>query len=148
MTRPCSTAATMVAKLSSVKTMSAASLESSVLVTPIATPMSALFKAGGIVHPVAGRCDDVPVFLQGLDYSELVLRRDTRVDGHLLDTTFQLLAREAGEIPSCQDAPVFGDAELSCDVPGGQGMVTRDHDRVDTRSLAGTNVVPGLGRGR
>ena len=42
MTRPCSTAPTMVAKLSSVMTMADASLATSVPLTPIAMPMSAM----------------------------------------------------------------------------------------------------------
>jgi hypothetical protein len=51
MTRPSSTAATMVAKLSSSSTISAASLETSVPVIPIATPMSAFFSAGASLTP-------------------------------------------------------------------------------------------------
>ena len=49
--RPSSTAATMVAKLSSASTMSAASLETSVPVIPMATPMSAVFNAGASLTP-------------------------------------------------------------------------------------------------
>ena len=49
--RPSSTAATIVAKLSSASTMSAASLETSVPVMPIATPMSAVFRAGASLTP-------------------------------------------------------------------------------------------------
>ena len=49
--RPSSTAATIVAKLSSASTMSAASLETSVPVMPIATPMSAVFSAGASLTP-------------------------------------------------------------------------------------------------
>ena len=49
--RPTSTAATMVAKLSSASTMSAASLDTSVPVMPMATPMSAVFSAGASFTP-------------------------------------------------------------------------------------------------
>ena len=49
--RPSSTAATIVAKLSSASTMSAASFETSVPVMPIATPMSAVFSAGASLTP-------------------------------------------------------------------------------------------------
>ena len=45
--RPSRTAATMVAKLSSARIMSAASLLTSVPVMPMATPMSAALSAGG-----------------------------------------------------------------------------------------------------
>ena len=51
MTRPSSTAATMVAKLSSSNTMLAAPLATSVPVIPIATPMSAFFNAGASFTP-------------------------------------------------------------------------------------------------
>ena len=49
--RPTSTAATIDAKLSSARTMSAASLATSVPAIPMATPMSALFKAGASLTP-------------------------------------------------------------------------------------------------
>ena len=49
--RPSSTAATMVAKLSSASTMSAACFETSVPVMPIATPMSAILSAGASLTP-------------------------------------------------------------------------------------------------
>ena len=49
--RPSSTAATIVAKLSSASTMSAASFETSVPVMPMATPMSAVFSAGASLTP-------------------------------------------------------------------------------------------------
>jgi hypothetical protein len=49
--RPSSTAAMMVAKLSSASTMSAAALDTSVPVMPIATPMSAVFNAGASLTP-------------------------------------------------------------------------------------------------
>src|SRR6185312_766430 len=51
MPRPSRTAPTMVAKLSSVRTIVAASLVTSVPVTPIATPMSALRRAGASLTP-------------------------------------------------------------------------------------------------
>ena len=49
--RPSSTAASMELKLSSVSTMSAASLETSVPVIPMATPISACFNAGASFTP-------------------------------------------------------------------------------------------------
>ena len=49
--RPFSTAFTIVAKLSSVKTIAAASLETSVPVIPIATPIFACFRAGASFTP-------------------------------------------------------------------------------------------------
>jgi hypothetical protein len=49
--RPSSTAATMVAKLSSASTMSAACFDTSVPVMPMAMPMSAFFRAGASLTP-------------------------------------------------------------------------------------------------
>ena len=49
--RPSCTAATIVAKLSSARIMSAASLVTSVPVTPMATPMSAVLRAGASFTP-------------------------------------------------------------------------------------------------
>ena len=49
--RPLTTARTMVAKLSSARIMDAASLETSVPVMPMATPMSAFFSAGASLTP-------------------------------------------------------------------------------------------------
>ncbi len=51
MARPSSTAATIDAKLSSIRIMSAASFETSVPLTPIATPMSAALSAGASLTP-------------------------------------------------------------------------------------------------
>ena len=49
--RPLTTAPTMVAKLSSVRIMEAASLLTSVPVMPMATPMSAALRAGASLTP-------------------------------------------------------------------------------------------------
>ena len=49
--RPLVTALTMVAKLSSVRIIAAASLETSVPVIPIATPIFAFFSAGASLTP-------------------------------------------------------------------------------------------------
>ena len=51
MIRPCSMAETMLAKLSSVRTISAVCLDTSVPVMPIATPMLARFRAGASFTP-------------------------------------------------------------------------------------------------
>ena len=51
MPRPCLTASTMVAKLSSVSVMSAAPLATSVPVMPMAQPMSAALSAGASFTP-------------------------------------------------------------------------------------------------
>ena len=64
--RPSSTAASMEAKLSSVSTMSAASLATSVPVMPMATPMSAWRERRGVVDAVAGHGHHVALALQGV----------------------------------------------------------------------------------
>src|ERR687898_543982 len=43
-----------------------------------------LSQGRSIVYAVAGHSNDVALILQSLDYVELVLRRDSRVDGHPL----------------------------------------------------------------
>ena len=52
MMRPSRTAATTVAKLSSARTMSAASLATSVPTRPMAAPISALLQRRGVIDPV------------------------------------------------------------------------------------------------
>src|SRR5215207_8402253 len=47
----------------------------------------------GIVYSVAGHGDDMAFLLQGFDYVELVLRRDPRVDGHLLNEVYEIFPR-------------------------------------------------------
>ena len=57
--RPSSTPVTMEVKLSSSRIMSAACLDTSEPEIPMATPMSAFFKGGGVVHPVPCYGDDL-----------------------------------------------------------------------------------------
>ena len=64
MIRPSSTAATMLAKLSSVRTMSAVSLETSVPVIPMATPMLARFSAGASFTPSPVMATTCPLALK------------------------------------------------------------------------------------
>src|SRR5829696_5357825 len=113
-----------------------------------------LSQGRGVVYAVAGHGNDVVLVLQGFDYIEPVLRRDPRVDGHLLDEVLQPPFAYASEVPSRQDAPCFafgpviGDAELARDGPSGQRVVARHHYGSDTRSLAGFHGIFGLGSGR
>src|SRR5919107_798085 len=108
--------------------------------------ISSLF--GDVGARYAHRHDDMAFLLQGFHYVELVLRRDPRVDRHLLNEVHEILPRQASEISLRQDAPLLGDAELGRDVPGGQGMVASDHHRSDARSLAGLYGILGLRPGR
>src|SRR5919112_6467088 len=52
----------------------------------------------GVVYSVAGHGDDMAFLLQGFHYVELVLRRDPRVDRHLLNEVHEILPRQASEI--------------------------------------------------
>src|SRR3954466_377607 len=105
--RPSSTAATMVAKLSSASTMSAASLDTSVPVMPMAMPMSAVFRAGASLTPSpvmatvrAPRCHALPrhggrqaLALQCSHDPQLVLGIDARVHRHVADGLIERLLR-------------------------------------------------------
>ncbi len=64
MALPSSMAATMVAKLSSARTISEASLVTSVPVMPMATPMSALLSAGASFTPSPVMATMCPLFLR------------------------------------------------------------------------------------
>ena len=85
MRRPSSTAATIVAKLSSARTMSAASLLTSVPVIPIATPMSANLSAGASLTPSPVIATTAPRVFARLDDPELLLGVRPRVDGNVVD---------------------------------------------------------------
>ena len=79
--RPFFTAWTMVAKLSSVRTMAAASLATSVPVMPMATPMSACFRAGASLTPSPVMATRAPLLLPGADDADLMLRGHPGIDG-------------------------------------------------------------------
>ena len=66
----------MVAKLSSVRIISAASLVTSVPVMPIATPMSAGVSAGASLTPSPVIATTLPCCLSRLDQAHLVLGGD------------------------------------------------------------------------
>ena len=108
--RPSSTAATIVAKLSSASTMSAASLDTSVPVMPIATPMSAVFKRRRVVDAVAGHRHDRAAALQRLHDAQLVLGVDARIDRDFPDGLSECLVRHGLQLGSGDGAPVCGDA--------------------------------------
>ena len=109
---PLATAATIVAKLSSARIMSAASFATSVPVMPIATPMSAAFSAGRVVHAVAGHGDDVAVGLERVDDAQLVLGRDAREDRRLAHRSPRAPRRRgrSSSAPVSDRAPASRDA--------------------------------------
>ena len=120
------------AKLSSVSTMSAASLDTSVPVMPMATPISAVFSAGASFTPSPVIATVVPVALQRLDDPQLVLGVDARIDRDLAHRRGR--ARSSGIVSSSApgDRPaVRRDAELAGDDRRRLRMIAGDHDRPD-----------------
>ena len=75
----------MVAKLSSVRIITAASLETSVPVMPMATPMSAFLSAGASFTPSPVMATMWPFALEDVDEVDLVLRRDPGDDPDVVD---------------------------------------------------------------
>ena len=80
MPRPSRTASTMVAKLSSARIIFAASLVTSVPVTPMAIADVGGLQRRRVVDAVARHRDHVAVGLQRVDDAQLVHRGDARVD--------------------------------------------------------------------
>src|SRR5215212_6617683 len=97
MRRPSRTALTMVAKLSSARTMSAACLETSVPAWPMATPMSAR-RRGGVIDAVAGHGHHLPAGLPGLDDVELLFGGGAGVHGDVGDVLGQIPTTLLGEV--------------------------------------------------
>ena len=88
----------MVAKLSSVRIMTAASFETSVPVMPIATPMSAALSAGASLTPSPVIDDDVARALEQLHQPDLVLGRDSRDDADVGEVGQELVVGHRGEL--------------------------------------------------
>ena len=142
MPRPPSTAATIVAKLSSVRIMSPASFVTSVPVIPIATPMSARLSAGASLTPSPVIATTLPLRFSMLDEAHLVLRRDARDDADPVDLVLELVVAQRRELGARQSAPL--DPELGGDRRGGRGVVAGDHAHADPRLLAAGDRVPRL----
>ena len=85
-------------------------------VIPIATPMSAVFRAGRVVDAVAGHCDDGALPLERLHDPQLVFRIDTGIDGHVPDRLSQRVVRGIRSSSAPVTArPSVGDAEVRGD---------------------------------
>ena len=78
--RPSSTAATMEAKLSSVRVIAAASLVTSVPGDAHGDTDVGLLQGGCVIHPVPRHRHDVTVLLEGVDHAQLVCRGNPRID--------------------------------------------------------------------
>ena len=88
----------MVAKLSSVRIITAASFETSVPVMPIATPMSAFLSAGASFTPSPVMATMWPLRLEDVDEVDLVLRRDAGDDADAVDLAAQRVVVHGGEL--------------------------------------------------
>ena len=88
----------MVAKLSSVKIMTAASLETSVPVMPMATPMSAALRAGASLTPSPVMATTLPLCLSSRTMPQLVLGGDPGHDPDLGQLAEQLVVGHGREL--------------------------------------------------
>src|SRR5262245_19430280 len=141
MTRPCSTAATMVAKLSSVMISDADSLATSVPLIPIATPMSALLRAGASLTPSPVMATNWPRCCSA-STSRGLCRGETREDRGRRRNPAQALLVQAVELAGVhggERAPgvVTVEPELPADLGGRRRLVAGDHHRADPRRAAG-----------
>ena len=132
--RPPSTAVTIVAKLSSVRIMTAASLETSVPVMPMATPMSARFSAGASLTPSPVIATTLPLRLSRSTRRTLssgATRATTPISSSCATSS---LVAHRGELGAGERAAL--DAELARDRGGGRGVVAGDHPDPDAGVLA------------
>ena len=120
--RPSATAATIVAKSSSVSTIADASRAASVPAAPIATPTSARRSAGASFTPSPVTATTSPALLQRLDERELVGRGGAREDG------------------------VVGEPERAADRAGGGRVVAGDHAHPDPGARAAASTAGPRGR--
>ena len=116
----------MLAKLSSVRIIVAASRATSVPDRPIAMPMSARFERGRVVDAVAGHRDDLAERLERVGDAQLRL----------------------GGVAGEDDLPVFGDAYPLGDRLGGEAVVAGDDHHADAGLMAARDRVGDLGAGR
>ena len=136
----------MVAKLSSVRIITAASFDTSVPVMPMATPMSAFLRAGASFTPS-------PVIATMLlccwrEWTRRILssgatRATTPISGSCCG---ELLVGEGGELGAGEGAAP--DAELLADGGGGDRVVAGDHPDLDAGAVALGDGRLGLGAGR
>ena len=136
MPRPSSIALTMLAKLSSVSTMSAASLETSVPVIPMATPILAALSAGASLMPSPVMATMWPLRCRAPTIRSLCsgsTRANTRTCSTIASSSASPMVRRSA--PVTRRAPGSKMLELVGDCLGGRRMVARDHHRADMRPL-------------
>ena len=116
MPRPCLTASTMVAKLSSVSVMSAAPLATSVPVMPMAQPMSAALSAGASFTPSPVIATTWSLRCQAFTM-RILSSGDTRAYTDISSTS----SSSCASLMACSSAPVM--ARLSWSGSGRSGMI-------------------------
>ena len=134
--RPCRTASTMVAKLSSARTMSAASRDTSVPMRPIATPMSARLRAGASFTPSPVIATTCPRALSASTMRSLCSGFDARVDADPVHRVCELLVAHALQLDPGHDALPLDQPDLEPDRAGRQRVVAGDHSHVDPGAVA------------
>ncbi len=101
MTRPLSTVSTIVAKLSSVRIMSPASLATSVPVTPMAIPMSAALRAGASFTPSPVMATMCPLRLKALRIFTLcfgLTRANMRIFSQILVSSCSVILSKSAPV--------------------------------------------------
>ena len=136
----------MVAKLSSVRIITAASFDTSVPVMPIATPMSAFLSAGASFTPSPVMATMLRLPLERADQADLVLRRHAGHHADVVEFGDQLLVAHGGELGAGER--LAGDAELVADRGGGHRVVAGDHAHLDAGAVALLDGRLRLGTGR
>ena len=136
----------MVAKLSSVRIITAASFDTSVPVMPIATPMSAFLRAGASFTPS-------PVMATMFDWPWSVLTRRILSSGDTRATTpmSSSSAISCSSLMAANSAPVSALPVMPSSWPiarGGHGVVAGDHAHLDAGTVALLDGHLRLGAGR
>jgi len=145
--RPSSTARSMVEKLSSARTISAAFLgrPRCPSIAHRHADVGAL-ERGGVVDAVAGHRHHLAARLQRGDQAQLVLGAGAGKDVAVLGELLQFLVRGGLDLGARHHAQRLGRAEahLDADRARGAGVVAGDHLHADAGGVAGADGVDGL----
>ena len=133
----------MVAKLSSVRVMSAAPLATSVPVMPMAQPMSAALSAGASFTPSPGHGNNLALALPRLDNANFVLGGHARVDRNGFNLPVQLGVGHRVQLRAGDGRVLLRHhAQLAGNGGGRDHMVAGNHDRLDAGLAANPGRLP------
>ena len=135
--RPSSTAATMVAKLSSSSVMPAASLLTSVPGDAHGDTDVGLLQRRRVVDAIAGHGGHLAPLLPGGDDTKLVGGRHARVHGDVSHIAFEIGVAHRLELAAGYHAAVGQHPDLPRHSGRRQRMIAGDHHRADACGLAG-----------